>query len=141
MHADISAFPNREIYDGKLRNGSGTDLALNVKLPGLSKTLKGIIAEFGMSNFQERRIYKLDATDADVRLHWIEVKGERVRHPATKSICVKEHVHVFFTKIFPRLLASFKLMGKRVDENLMIICAYGHTVSLCSRRRPHRRPN
>lgn len=129
MNAAISAFPNREIYKGKLRDGVGTDATLDMKMPGLSLTLRSIIADFAFREPDVAKSYRITATDADVRLHWLEVKGERVRHPATKSICVKEHVDAFF-KFLPRLQAFFKFAGKRVDEHLMVICAYSYAVSL-----------
>ncbi|KAK0260293.1 hypothetical protein LTS09_005109 [Friedmanniomyces endolithicus] len=130
MHQDLSRFPNREFYKGKLRDGAGTDLSLDARLPGLSKALKTVVAEHGSHSFDESRLYKAEATDADIRLHWVEVKGDRVRHPGTKSLCVREHVQVFFKMILPRLIECFRQMGKRVDEHVMVICAYTYAVSL-----------
>ncbi|KAK3654018.1 hypothetical protein LTR56_003453 [Elasticomyces elasticus] len=127
MHESISRFPNREFYNNKLRDGPGTDLPLDLKFPRLSATLKSIVAQC-MPNNQERGTYTRNATDADIRLHWIEVTGERIRHPATKSITVKEHVQVFFKKILPRLVQCFRLMGKRLEDHLMIICAYSYAL-------------
>ncbi len=129
MHQVLSRFPNREFYKGKLRDGAGTDLPLDARLPGLSKALKTIVAEHGSHSFDESRLYKAEATDADIRLHWVEVKGDRVRHPGTKSLCVREHVQVFFKMILPRLIECFRQMDKRVDEHVMIICAYTYAVS------------
>ncbi|KAK4888950.1 hypothetical protein LTR27_012230 [Elasticomyces elasticus] len=130
MHESISRFPNREFYKGKLRDGPGTNLPLDLKFPGLSMTLKSIVAQSGMSGlgFAARKLYTTEATDADVRLHWIEVVGERIRHSATKSITVKEHIQVFFKKILPRLVQCFRLMGKRLEDHLMIICAYSYAL-------------
>ncbi|KAK1810468.1 hypothetical protein LTR12_015158 [Friedmanniomyces endolithicus] len=128
MHQVLPRFPNREFYKGKLRDGAGTDLPLEAKLPGLSKALKAIVAEHGSHSFDESRLYKAEATDADIRLHWVEVKGDRVRHPGTKSLCVREHVQVFFKMILPRLIECFRQMDKRVDEHVMIICAYTYAL-------------
>jgi hypothetical protein len=132
MNAAIAGFPNREIYNNKLRNGKGTDLSLNDKIPGLGVVLRSIIADYGIQNHDMRKSYRQTATDDDVRLHWLEVEGDRVRHPATKSICVKEHVKVFFD-LLPRLQAFFRFAELRFDEHIMIICAYSFAASIPSK--------
>lgn len=61
------------------------------------------------------------------RHHYIQVKGSRKPlHEGTPSVCVREHVDVFFDHIFPSLQEYFK---EKISENVMIICAYGASVS------------
>ncbi|KAH9833625.1 AAA domain, partial [Teratosphaeria destructans] len=126
MHRAISAFPNRHVYNNKLRDGPGTDAGLDEKLPGLKQVLINIQADHGIRDQSERKAYKYAANDAMARLHWVEVQhGERVRNPATQSICVHEHVDVFFAKIYPSLRDYFRRSGKKLSDNVMVICAYG----------------
>ncbi|KAF2774488.1 hypothetical protein EJ03DRAFT_347084 [Teratosphaeria nubilosa] len=125
MHRAISAFPNRHIYNSKLRDGPGTDADLDEKFPGLKQVLINIQADHGIPNRSERHIYKHVATDAMARLHWVEVHGKRIRNPASQSICVDKHVDVFFAKIYPSLRDYFGGSGKKLNENVMVICAYG----------------
>jgi superfamily I DNA and/or RNA helicase len=124
MHKSISAFPNREIYRSKLRDGAGTSTSLDSKFPGLRDVLIGIQAQHGVRNSVAQEQYFEHATDDMARLHWIEAWGRRRRHPSTKSINVAEHVKVFFDSILPPIQAYFMANGKNVQDHVMIICAY-----------------
>jgi len=125
MHNTLADFPNREVYEGKLRNGPGTGGTLDEsELPGFGNVLLDIQAQ----DKSDPSHYKANATDDHARLAWIEVTGKRINHESTKSLCVKEHIDVFFKRIFPHLLAYFKQVNKNMGEYSMIICAYGHAV-------------
>ncbi|KAK3626304.1 hypothetical protein LTR56_019881 [Elasticomyces elasticus] len=129
MHKSISRFPNNEFYNGKLRNGPGMSEPLDRDFPRLGDVLKSIVAEGGsMPSLEQRRYWKSHAEDEDARLHWVEVKGERVQHPASTSICVKEHTEVFMGKILPRLITYFKTMGLKLNDHVMVICAYSYAL-------------
>lgn len=130
MNEQIAAFANHEIYDNELRNGPGTNVRLGELKFGLRTVLADIIATNGLAGSGIHCTRYLDhATSADVRLHYIQVKGRRKVHPAKKSVVVEEHVDVFFEKILPPLQAFFMNRNEKLEDNLMIICAYGYAVS------------
>lgn len=128
MHEAISSFPNRKIYDGRLRDGPGMDSALDAYIPGLRDTLEIIVAN-EIADEGEAARFSQTVTDNDLRRHYIEVTGNRFPHPATKSLAVREHTAVFFDKIFPGLQILMKDAGKSMHDEVMIICAYNHQVS------------
>lgn len=130
MHWSIASFPNREIYDGEMRDGPGTDKPLHDIKPGLDYVLADIIARYGAFDSMEARAsYRTEASDEKARLHYIEVKGDRkALSPSNGSMLVREHVDAFFDKIFPKLRVYFAMRGESVADNVMIICAYGAAV-------------
>ena len=127
MHRAISSFPNRKIYDGKLRDGPGMDVSLDDHLPGLSKVLEDIVAG-SIFGEEAQTLFRTNVKDDDLRRQHVEVNGQRFPHPSTKSPAVTEHVDIFFTKIFPPLQVFLKAVGKSVNKEVMVICAYNHQV-------------
>ncbi|KAK3680639.1 hypothetical protein LTR37_021127 [Vermiconidia calcicola] len=123
MHSAISSFPNRKIYGGKLRNGPDMNVTINEQMPGLRNVLVDIIAEEITNPAKQDRFRKI-VSDADLRRHYVEVKGTRVPHESTKSMIVHEHIDVFFNKIFPKLREYFRSNDKSMNKHVMIICGY-----------------
>ncbi|KAK4548272.1 hypothetical protein LTR36_010142 [Oleoguttula mirabilis] len=129
MHWVVASFPNANFYDGKLRNGPGANERLDDIKPGFKRQLEMILAGQPHSNYLRQK-FMAGANEEDVRLVWIEVKGER-RMAASRSMLVQEHVDVFFNHIFPKLRGYFSQFTDKKDmmeENVMIICAYSATL-------------
>lgn len=127
MHACIADFPNRNIYDGQLRNGPVTYKTLEQTTPGLRAVLLDIIMEYGTEGDVDPSQYRLTASDAELRLHWIEVYGQRVKDRSPWA--VKEHSDVVLNQIMPQLCKYFNDKGEKTSESLMIIAAYNYQVS------------
>jgi hypothetical protein len=104
-------------------------MSLNEQMTGLREVLADIIAG-SIESSDERAKFKKDVSDDDLRRHYIEVTGERVKHPGTRSSAVVEHVDVFFNKIFPKLQKYFRETRKSMAKEIMIICAYGYAASI-----------
>ena len=129
MHRVLSSYPNRKIYHGKLRDGPGMDVPLENQMPGLSQVLKDIISSTFRYD-QNRQFWLSNVKDDDLRRHHVQVDGERIKHPSTKSMAVLEHVDVFFEKLYPRLEMYFRKIGRSIHQEVMIICAYNHQVCI-----------
>lgn len=123
QHPVLSRFPNEVFYSGTLRDSARVETPMS---PALKGVLDGIIAK-SFTEAPARQVYLDTALESQARNHWIQVKGKRepLREGQT-SVCVKEHVDVFFDHIFPDLQEHF---GEETSKNLMIICAYGAAVS------------
>ncbi|SMR52371.1 unnamed protein product [Zymoseptoria tritici ST99CH_3D1] len=128
MHACIADFPNRNIYDGQLRNGPVTYKTLEQTTPGLRAVLLDIIMEYGTEGDVDPSQYRLTASDAELRLHWIEVYGQRVKDRSPWA--VKEHSDVVLNQIMPQLCKYFNDKGEKTSESLMIIAAYNYQADL-----------
>ena len=128
MHHTISAFPNINFYEGGLRNGPNTNNMLERVKPGLQYQLEMILGGQPHSVIGRNRFKTRTAHENDVRLVWIEVLGRR-EMTANHSMIVQEHVDVFFEWIFPKLHGYFKNEKSKMEDNVMIICAYSATVS------------
>lgn len=128
MHHTISGFPNINFYDGGLRNGPNTNNVLDRIKSGLQHQLEMILGGQPHSVIKRNHFISGNATEDDVRLVWIEVRGRREVSP-NHSMIVQEHVDVFFKSIFPKLHGYFKAKKSKMEENVMIICAYSATVS------------
>jgi hypothetical protein len=129
MHRAISAFPNRIIYGGQLRDGPGTGVTLDAQMPGLSAVLTDIIAN-GASDLRipiAKKRFLDNLTDDNLRRHYFEVFGQRVDYD--RSMAVHEHIDVFMEKILPKLFDFFRGSGRRMRDEVMIICAYKYSVS------------
>ncbi|KAK5119587.1 hypothetical protein LTR85_007416 [Meristemomyces frigidus] len=110
MHWVIASFPNVNFYEGNLRDGPGANSRLNDIKPGFRRQLSRILA----------------GQDGQA----IEVKGERRMAPS-RSMLVQEHVDFFFDWIFPKLreyFSQFTEKKDRMEDNVMIICAYSATL-------------
>ena len=127
MHSAISSFPNRKIYGGKLRNGPDMNVTIDEQMPGLRNILVDIISDEITNPAKQDRFRKI-VSDADLRRHYVEVKGTRVPHESTKSMIVHEHIDVFFNKIFPKLREYFRSNDKSMNKHVMIICGYNFAV-------------
>lgn len=131
MNECIAAFPNQEIYHGELRNGPEAKSRLNDRKPGLARVLTDIISDHGtFATERERQDYREEVHDHKARLHYIEVQGNRIAKTGSRSMIVEKHLDTFFDVILPPLRAYFKRRGESVEDNLMVICAYGAAVSI-----------
>lgn len=108
------------------------DQPLDTTMPGFRVVLTDIIAEGGIQDSVERQAFRLEASDAKARLHWIQVKGKKLVD--VKSTAVQEHINVFFDKIWPKLHAYFESRGEKMADHVLILSAYGHAVGLYKKR-------
>lgn len=96
----------------------------------MKKLLVDTIAT-GIMDQNARAWFLESATDEHARLHYIEVLGQKEKDEQTSSSVVREHIKVFFEKIFFGLHEHF---GSALVSNVMVICAYSHAVRrLCTR--------
>lgn len=124
MNQHIAAFVNEHIYGNTLKNGPEAQTALQDLKPGLQRALDLILDRC-----------KKKASDpgrgvSDCRLQWIEVRGLRESRPPHDSMIVEKHVDVFFDKILPILQEYFVAREEKVEDHLMVICAYSAAVSI-----------
>lgn len=129
MHEVIMAFPNRTVYQGQLRAGPGMDAPLDQQMFGLRSVLSSIL-DGCISSLDEKKNSESLVRDRDLRRRYIQVSGLRKRVDDGVSLIVEEHVEVFMQKIFPPLFEYFRRTGRKMREEVMIICAYGAAVSL-----------
>ncbi|KJY02467.1 hypothetical protein TI39_contig50g00005 [Zymoseptoria brevis] len=127
MHKCLSDFPNRKVYNGELRDGPGMDKSLEAVRPGLLAVLTDIIAGSAALSLPEREAYLAEASEEKARLHWIEVEGDREKNQS-QSWKTENHVQVFFSEIYPKLLAYFKGRQEKMSEFVMLICSYSFTI-------------
>lgn len=129
MHSSIAAFPNRTIYGGLLRNGPGTDVVLEMRLPGFWKALSEIIVQSTSITTREQQYYEDSSADMKLRLHWIEVDGKREPEVnANSSMIVRSHVAVFFRTIYPALREFFDRTEQKMADHIMVICGYSYAL-------------
>lgn len=140
MHPVLSDFPNRKVYFGKLKDAPGRRITINEEMPGLREVLVEIISGT-ISDAEQRDDFREEVTDDDLRRHYVQVKGRRTMNEVTMSKAVVEHVDVFFQKIFPKLQAYFKKVGKSMEREVLVICAYGYAVSHRMARLPTLKPS
>ena len=124
MASVLSDFPNRKFYDARLQSAPKT---LQPLKSALRKGLHGIIAQT-IPYFPNRKAYKTDATDAQARLHWLEMPvatGDNVSKKG-KSTALLLHIRIFMSQVFPDLQALF---GANMHKEVMVIAAYGHALA------------
>lgn len=126
MHKTLMAFPNRTIYNNRLRAGPGMDVSLDAQMPGLHSVLASILQS------------PIDIPSDDLRRRYIQVAGERKRGDDGVSTIVDEHIDVFMRMIFPPLFEYFREKGRKMREEVMIICAYAAAVRFLPSRGRHR---
>ncbi|GIZ38434.1 hypothetical protein CKM354_000185100 [Cercospora kikuchii] len=124
MHPAISKNPNEMFYDGMLIDAPAVKCDLNSALPGFSTILHNIVAQ-SFSAGAPRAAYLQNATDAQARLHWIEMAVAKVSF-VKGSQAILDHINLFFDKIFPQLQKYF---GKRMHKEVMIIAAYSNALN------------
>lgn len=123
MHPALTAFPRDYIYNGRFRDAPEMLKPLDDTMPGLRSVLTDIIAEHGIHDEVDREAYRLEASDAKARLHWLQVEGTKGDEQVPK------HVQLFFETIFPKLRAYFESRGKKLVDNVLLVCAYNKQVS------------
>ena len=114
-----------------LKNAPSVQRTLEQVKPGLTKVLHKIIAQYSPQQIVRER-YIASATDEQARLHYIElpvVPWNKIMKDDNDSIAIKEHIDIFFEKIFPGLQKYF---GDKTDKVVYIITGYKHAVSQSS---------
>lgn len=121
----ISRFIFENFYPEGMRNSPEMRIPLIKDEPVLFECLQQFIRDSSGKP-------ALQLKGADLRTHYLQIKGVRKQEPDSGSSYVREHIQVFFNTIFWYLHAYY---GKRMQENVMIIAAYGYAVSSRARTR------
>ncbi|KAI5360372.1 putative P-loop containing nucleoside triphosphate hydrolase, DNA2/NAM7 helicase-like protein [Septoria linicola] len=122
MAATLIVFPNRMFYGGQLASSSGAHRTLKDRVRYLlSKTIGSSI-----SNVHQRNRYAKRATDAQARLHWLEMPDVEM-DVKKSSKAIPLHTEIFMKKAFPGLQSLF---GADMQREVLLLVAYGNALHL-----------
>lgn len=102
-----------------MRNAPKMTIGLHKDEPGLFECLQQFMRDV-------RGDPALKSGGAGLRTRYLQIKGVRKQDPDSGSSYVREHVQIFFNTIFWYLHEYYQA---GMQENVMIIAAYGHAVS------------
>lgn len=130
QHPALWAYPSLEFYGASNRNDPETERTLETVEPGLKTLLDGVIAKSlskGRDGEQKRSDYIESATDEQTRLHYLDFGVQKVHRNGFKksSMAIPKHIKAVFDLVFPAVQKHF---GDRVNQEVMIVAAYGNAV-------------